>query len=407
MSDERASTRHPGPPVYLRRGEAMSGRLTLIGSGEASAGMVGLHKRLLSELKTSPRPVFLDTPAGFELGVEAIGRRFQEYFQTSLGAKLAVARYHHRSDPPSVQAEALAAVTGSNYLLAGPGSPTYAVEQWRGTAIFEAMVARWKAGAQWVFASAATVSLSRHALPVYEIYKVGRPLGWTDGLDLLGPFGCELAIVPHWDNAEGGTHDTRACFMGMERFERLLALLPPTAVVLGIDEHTAVSFHPTLGLAEVSGKSGVTVLRGGDERRFASGETFPIDVLHPPRAPDSASRTPGSPPADSPVPGLGAAAARIGSDDLAGGLRALAEAAAPEVGAVLLQAASSAEAVRASDEELGPLIEILIDLRESLRKREEWGLADSLRDRLLALGIELRDTPNGTRWARRPPAADM
>ncbi len=382
----------------------MSGRLTLIGSGEASAGMVRLHRRLLSELEGPPRPVFLDTPAGFELGVEAIARRFQDYFRTSLGIELAVARYHHRSDPPEAQAEALAAVTGSNYLLAGPGSPTYAVEQWRGTAIFEAMVERWRVGAQLAFASAATVSLSRHALPVYEIYKVGRPLHWTEGLDLLGPFGCELAIVPHWDNAEGGTHDTRACFMGMDRFEKLLALLPPTAVVLGIDEHSAVSFHPAQGFAEVTGKSGVTVLRGGEERRFVSGERFPIDALHPPDLSGRDVRPTAKPASGGAPPGLGAAAARIGSDDLAGGLRALAEATAPEVGAVLLQAANSAEAVRVSDEELGPLIEMLIDLRESLRKREEWGLAElAARPPSGAGDRATRHSPNGTRWSRRPP----
>jgi len=40
-------------------------------------------------------------------------------------------------------------------------------------------------------------------------------------------------------------------------------------------------------------------------------------------------------------------------------------------------------------------------MRTGLRERGEWALADGLRGRLLAIGIELRDTPEGTVWTRR------
>ncbi len=143
---------------------------------------------------------------------------------------------------PESVAAALQAISDSNYILAGPGSPSYAVQHWRGSPVFEAVVERWQAGAQLVWASSAAIALSRYLLPVYEIYKVGAPLHWLDGLDLLGAYGLNLAIVTHWDNAEGGSHDTRACFMGLERFGRLRAMLPPEAITLGIDEHTACTF---------------------------------------------------------------------------------------------------------------------------------------------------------------------
>jgi hypothetical protein len=65
------------------------------------------------------------------------------------------------------------------------------------------------------FASAASIAVGRYALPVYEIYKVGADLHWVDGLDLFRVFGWELAIVPHWNNREGGDDlDTSRCFMG-------------------------------------------------------------------------------------------------------------------------------------------------------------------------------------------------
>lgn len=55
------------------------------------------------------------------------------------------------------------------------------------------------------------------------------------------------------------------------------------------------------------------------------------------------------------------------------------------------------------------LIGLLIELRTELRKQKNFALADRIRDRLAELGVELRDTPEGTVWsltrraiARRP-----
>jgi cyanophycinase-like exopeptidase len=364
--------------------------------------MVKVHRQLLEAVgQTAPRPVFLETPAGFELGVEAIAGRFREYFQTSLGLDLRLARYRSRDDPATEQAQALAALAEADYIIAGPGSPTYAIDQLRGTPVLATMLRRWQEGAQLVFASAATIALGRHALPVYEIYKVGRPLYWADGLDLLGDGGMELAIVPHWDNAEGGTHDTRACFMGMDRFERLQSLLPATAVVLGVDEHTAVSLDLALGTATVRGKGGVSVLRAGDDLRFESGVSFPLDRLRPGAAAQERLRpTSEAASTQERADAIGQAAARIGAGDLPGGLRIAAEAAPPGMAALLLQAASGAQESQAGDDDLAPLLQLLIEIRASLRERGEWALADGLRDHLLGIGFELRDTPEGTVWVR-------
>jgi cyanophycinase-like exopeptidase len=93
-----------------------------------------------------------------------------------------------------------------------------------------------------VFASAAACTVGRFSLPVYEIYKVGQPIHWLEGLDLLSPlgFGANGIVIPHFDNAEGGTHDTRFCYMGERRLRALEAMRPDDAWVLGVDEHTAL-----------------------------------------------------------------------------------------------------------------------------------------------------------------------
>ncbi|WP_342662851.1 cysteine--tRNA ligase [Halobacteroides halobius] len=47
---------------------------------------------------------------------------------------------------------------------------------------------------------------------------------------------------------------------------------------------------------------------------------------------------------------------------------------------------------------VGPLVELLLDLREDLRTKQEYQLADKVRDELAELDIEVKDTPQGTEW---------
>jgi len=55
------------------------------------------------------------------------------------------------------------------------------------------------------------------------------------------------------------------------------------------------------------------------------------------------------------------------------------------------------------DEEMGTglatgLVELLVETRKRLREAKQWALADEIRDRLVALGVQLRDGPEGTTW---------
>ncbi len=231
---------------------------------------------------------------------------------------------------------------------------------------------------------------------MYEIYKVGQALHWEEGLDLLGPFGLELAIVPHWDNAEGGTHDTRACFMGAARFARLKAMLPPTAVVMGIDEHTAVTIDITSSEAQVRGRGGVTVARADRSSHYAAGERFPLIELMASSA--ATSRLPETPTVDEPPSGLDPltlASAQIAAGDLASALRIVASAAPSDLAPVLLQAACAATSMPEA-QSADRLLSLLVETRDALRQAHLWELADCLRDRLGELGVDLQDTPTGT-----------
>ena len=52
------------------------------------------------------------------------------------------------------------------------------------------------------------------------------------------------------------------------------------------------------------------------------------------------------------------------------------------------------------DNSLEDEIESLISERNSAREAKDWSKSDSIRDRLHSMGIEIQDTPDGTKWRR-------
>src|SRR5262249_45461771 len=147
-------------------------------------------------------------------------------------------------------------------------------------------------------ASAAALTLGTFAVPVYEIYKAGEEPPWEPGLALIRTvIGLPAVVIPHYNNAEGGTHDTRYCYLGEQRLSAMERQLPDEAFVLGVDEHTACLLDLAGRTAEVRGTGVVTGRRKGDSRTFPSGTALgfadlladPADAADPTRAAPSGS----------------------------------------------------------------------------------------------------------------------
>jgi cysteinyl-tRNA synthetase len=49
-----------------------------------------------------------------------------------------------------------------------------------------------------------------------------------------------------------------------------------------------------------------------------------------------------------------------------------------------------------NSEKLNGVIEMLIEMRNDARANKNWALSDEIRDKLLALGIQLKDGKDGT-----------
>ena len=117
---------------------------------------------------------------------------------------IAVASFRNREQATPLEYETmLARVAEARYVFAGPGSPSYALRQWLGTAVPDLLAAKLRDGGCVTLASAAAVGLGVCSLPVYEVYKVGEEPRWLDGLDLLSVTGLRAAVVPALQQRRG------------------------------------------------------------------------------------------------------------------------------------------------------------------------------------------------------------
>jgi cyanophycinase-like exopeptidase len=266
-----------------------SGTLALLGSGETSSQGRKIHDYLMSRIGEVPvRVALLETPAGFQPNAHTVYRKIGEFMEKSLQNYRPQVEYvqAHRNHIGNARASAIPAsdqpLLDAHYIFTGPGSPTYAARNLQGTPTLDLLAEAYRRGATLVLSSAAAISVGSSVLRVYEIFKAGADLGWDDGLHLLPLLGLDLdpVVVTHWNNTEGGADlDTTRCYMGEERFERLVEMLPAASSILGIDEHTACIFEQGDASVRVMGAGSATVINNGRTTIVPSGETFPLAIL--------------------------------------------------------------------------------------------------------------------------------
>jgi hypothetical protein len=257
-------------------------------------------------------------------------------------------------DDPEICAPLLKA----NLIFMGPGSPTYAIRQLKGSLAWDLIRARQRLGATLVFASAATIAVGAYGLPVYEIYKVGLDVHTVPGLDFFAELGTSLSIVPHWNNTEGGADvDTSRCFIGMERFSEWCASLPADQTILGLDEHTGIILDFARNRCQVVGVSSVSLVRECDPKIYPAGSTFPLSEIGSFTEPDN--------------PSIGIS---------------------PAAWELVL---NGPETVSDNKETPSQEVVALAEARHAARARQDWSAADDFRRQITALGWSIQDTPQG------------
>ena len=339
------------------------------------------------------------------------------------------------------QERALALLHSARWAFAGPGSPSYALRQWVGTPVPGALADVVGRGGTVCLGSAAAVLAGARAIPVYEIYKAGEDPHWLEGIDLLGSLaGLPAAVVPHYDNNEGGHYDTRYCYLGEERLTVLEAALPEATGVLGVDEHTAVLLDLVAGTAEVVGSGrDDPALRGCVASASPTARSCPWPRSRPCCA--AKELVPSS--VDAPAVGISTDVGRRRSQRRARGVAAHGRRRCPQrhstprsttgpstvrsprcstsnspfrtgrptpsrattrtpAGCCAPWSCTSAtwrwSGARDPRAVVEPYVDLLLAVRVKARAAKDFATSDLVRDGLAAAGVEVRDTPDGATW---------
>ncbi|MFI1226494.1 MULTISPECIES: hypothetical protein [unclassified Streptomyces] len=425
------------------------GLLVLMGSGETSPTMVTLHREVTAHLDRDADAVILETPYGFQVNRDDISARAREYFRRSVGLATIVAPDAHddglsgNSDADKVRDQ----VRRANWVFSGPGSPSYALGRWHALHLGRILRERVSRGyGVTVMASAAACTVGFAALPVYEVYKAGHPPEWLTGLDLMGALGLPVAVIPHYDNTEGGTHDTRFCYLGEPRLAALEHELPDESAVLGIDEHTAVIVDLDTSLVRVWGRGVMTIRRREVSIPVPGGTTLPLEQLRdlvrgtrsaavpsPRRLADDAADATHRATGDAATLQEAVASAElhfnaaqeardaVAMADVAVGLESVIAAWSADMeedqggewartvlhGMIRRLARAAGRGLSEPEHTLGRILVPLLDLRMRLRAEGAYDLADAVREAVAAGGVRLRDAAEGSQWRWEEEADDQ
>lgn len=407
-------------------------KLVLMGSGETAPSLVPVHRQLLQGL-SQPKACWIETPYGFQENADILSAKTCEFFQQAFAVRLQVAGYRHQDQPEVERQLAYGVARQCNYLFTGPGSPSYALRHWSHSefpSLFEETLSQQQSVC--VFASAAACAVGALCLPVYEIYKVGQEPHWLPGLDLLSRLGFSAVVLPHYNNTVGGNHDTRFCYLGERRLAGLEEQMEENLWIWGVDEHTAVILDLQQDTFEVLGKGQFTLRYRGQSLVYESGQRGSLQQLRQP------GRSPATPPlaplerasevttqglildqfgplvqrfqsslerAD----GLGAAQSLLDMEQLLQDWSGDTDVhhwnqARAQLRSLIARLGQEAQrGLQDPNERVGPFVQSLLDLREQARSERQFQRADAIRQQLLQAGVEVQDTPQGTRWSLRIP----
>jgi len=376
-----------------------------MGSGETSPTMVTPHQQILAALGKVGRLklTILDTPFGFQENADDLTDKLIDFFTQSVGATPKAISLRNVSVTGAALGEAVNSIRESDWLFAGPGSPSYALKVWHELGVsphFDEVLVDGTV----VLASAAALTAGSHTIPVYEMYKVGDEPHWLPGLNLIERHtGMPAAIIPHYDNADGANHDTRFCYIGERRLRVMESLLPPEVFIIGVDEHTGIRFDLDERTAHVFGRGTMTIRHHGESWTVSSGESATFE--------DIISHTGSTIMLGEPAPLFkvdphkveelldagkvsDAVDALLNLDELDRDTetRAAVHSLVTRLGHIAASPKVDIMSV------VGPYVDALLQARQAARAGGRWDDADAIRDQLMEMKVTIQDTKDGSSW---------
>jgi cyanophycinase len=230
-----------------------TGTLALVGGGEWRDGCRKFDAALL-EVAETDEVLVLPTAAAFENPTRAV-ETARQYFE-DLGARVSGLMVLGRREAEDDTNAAI--VRGSRFVYIGGGSPMHLRSVLKGSRLWEALLESWREGAVLAASSAGAMVLCD---PMVD----PRGGAYTVGLGLLA----NMPIFPH--------HDTAPAHLR----ERSMELRPDGAVLVGVDEQTALLRDPD-GAWRVAGEGSVTLYGPGAADVSVYSADSAVDGLPPP-----------------------------------------------------------------------------------------------------------------------------
>ena len=349
------------------------GKIAILGSGETSPNLVSVHRELLDDDAASSNCYMVDSPFGFQENADQLVEKIQDFYKTSLNIKMNLASFRKIEELNSKSFfKTIQLLESASFIFAGPGSPSYASKLWSDNQIQSILLDHLSNGKNALFASAAATTLGENTLPVYEIYKVGKDPFWEKGLNILNAYDLSCSVIPHFNNKEGGNHDTSYSYVGKNRIEKLLE--QSYSNILGIDEHTAVIISGKEGLFQVKGIGKLTVINKKGTHQFDNGTTEDLSVLQGLLQPDKKI-----------IENQEEILENESQDTIY-----LKQIAKLEI---------EIEKNKKNNERFSQIVEQLISLRGKLREEKNYELSDTIRNILESCNLQIEDTGNDIKWS--------
>jgi len=240
----------------------MPGSIALVGSGEYLPAMADLEKSLIDDaLALGKKPTYIQIPT-------AAGRESQDRldYWRALGKaqadKLGVEQiflpiYNREGALNPVLAEQ---INDSALIYLSGGDPHHLAESLRDTPVWDSIVKNWKAGSSLAGCSAGAMVLSAH-IPNFRMLKKSP----TAGLNLLP----EIRVIPHFNKFFKWIPDSAA---------KVLLHVPDDAILIGVDEMTAIVKRTGDNHWVVVGEAKVHVLKGLPDQQLHDGEEIHLSL---------------------------------------------------------------------------------------------------------------------------------
>jgi cyanophycinase-like exopeptidase len=233
--------------------DSSPGPLALVGSGEYLPQMAEIEAGLLQGRPS--RYVQLAT-AAIPDGAAVVARwhRLGTEQAQRLGVEPVIVAVGDRADAEDL---ALAAqIDGAGLVYLSGGHPTYLAETLRGSAVWAAIEAAWRAGSALAGCSAGAMALSS------RVPSLRKPGTETAGLGLLP----HLRVIPHFDLFAARVPD----LLG-----RVLQPYDPEVTVIGVDEETALVGGPHQWTVQGRGSAWKLTPEGREQLAAGSRVTIP------------------------------------------------------------------------------------------------------------------------------------